>query len=145
MRRVTWHQKYLQQNVLKLWWLKQGMSCCFLPCYLLTHTCHPQLCVHMPPGSPFACPSVLQGLGWGIWLVLWKVKIKIKNFNDLQYLNITQVSTDVSAQLDSQFVHQVSAQVLSDMFMPGLPHACSRKRGGSGQVSDSSNYWPVWH
>lgn len=46
---------------------------------------------------------------------------------------------------DSQFVHQVGAQVLSDMLMPGLPHSAGRERGGGGQVRQSTSYRPVWH
>lgn len=45
-----------------------------IPCCLLTHTCLPQLCVRKPPSSPFACPSELQGLGSGIWLVLCRMR-----------------------------------------------------------------------
>lgn len=47
--------------------------------------------------------------------------------------------------LDLQFVHQVGAQVLSDVFMPGLPDPRRRERGGGGQVSHASHYWPIWH
>lgn len=42
--------------------------------------------------------------------------------------------------LDLQFMHQVGAQVLSDVFMPGLPYPRRRERGGSGQVSHASHY-----
>lgn len=44
-----------------------------------------------------------------------------------------------------QFVHQVGTQVLSDMFMPGLPYPCGRERRGSRQVSHASPNWPIWH
>ena len=124
-----------------------------LPCCLRTRTYHPQPCVHMPPGSPFDGPSVLRGLGWGIWLVHWRVKQRntklierlvhhiyfVSKWQNLSIYNATFTS------LDLQFVHQVGAQVLSDMFMPGLPYPWSRERGGSRQVSHASRYRPIWH
>lgn len=58
--------------------------------------------------------------------------------------NASFCNTSVSV-LDLQFVHQVGAQVLSDVFMPGLPYPRSRERGGSGQVSHASRHWPIWH
>lgn len=44
-----------------------------------------------------------------------------------------------------QFVHQVGAQVLSDVLVPGLPHSTGRERGGGGQVRQSTSHRPVWH
>lgn len=46
---------------------------------------------------------------------------------------------------DSQFVHQVGAQVLSDVLVPGLSHSAGRERGGGGQVRQSASHRPVWH
>lgn len=42
-------------------------------------------------------------------------------------------------------MHQVGAQVLSDVLMPGLSHSAGRERGGGGQVRQSASYRPVWH
>lgn len=68
--------------------------------------------------------------------------IKFYSISTWQYFTLS--STSVSL-FDLQFVHQVGAQVLSDMFVPGLPYPRSRERGGSGQVSHASCYWPIWH
>lgn len=43
---------------------------CLLPCCLQTHTCPLQPYGRKRPGYPSVCPSVLQGLVWGIWLEL---------------------------------------------------------------------------
>lgn len=48
----------------------------------------------MPPGSPFACPSGLQGLGWGIWLVLWR-KNSTKNYSIVTFQVLLCISISV--------------------------------------------------
>lgn len=74
-----------------------------------------------------------------------------KDSREVQQLSNSLVSTNIffcshmtevfRIQLnffDLQFVHQVGAQVLSDVFMPGLPYPRRRERGG--QVSHASHY-----
>lgn len=97
---------------------------------------------------------MLQGLGWGIWLVLYvRMKKKIGKGDIVRSANVWLPQNKKNLALSfilkrffhSQFVHKVIPQILSDMFMPGLLHAMHRRCCCWWQIPYSTHTRAICH
>ena len=123
----------------------QSVCVRFLPYYWLTRTCPPLLFEHKPPDSPSADPSVQLDQEWGRWPArcshtctnrsdtdTFTLRTGAPNSHPAHAYSEIFYSEGACRTEDSQLVDEVVSKVLRDVFMPRLPHTCSRRRGCRG-------------